>query len=93
MFLNQSEASIRYTQGKLVVREAEEFRTFLLHFIYHHNSYLFSGIPQIYVRDREGGGAGRAAAPPLLLRSAACFVLLAPAGFFISFIRRNEENY
>ena len=22
---------------------------FLLHFIHHHNSYLFSGIPQIYV--------------------------------------------
>ena len=27
------------------------------------------------------------------LRSAACFVLPAPAEFFISFIRRNEENY
>ena len=27
------------------------------------------------------------------LRSAACFVLPAPAEFFISFIKRNEENY
>ena len=34
---------------KFVVREAGDFRTFLLHFIYHHNSYLLSGIPQIYV--------------------------------------------
>ena len=27
------------------------------------------------------------------LRSTACFVLPAPAEFFISFIKRNEENY
>ena len=34
---------------KFVVREAGDFRTFLLHVIYHHSSYLFSYIPQIYV--------------------------------------------
>ena len=32
-------------------------------------------------------------ARPLRLRSAACFILPAPPEFFISFIRRNEENY
>ena len=42
VFLNQSEAS-------KIVREAGVFRTFLFDFVYPHNSYLFSGIPQIYV--------------------------------------------
>ena len=35
--------------SKFVVREAGDFRTFLLHIIYHHNSYLFFYIPQIHV--------------------------------------------
>ena len=35
--------------SKFVVREAGDFLTFLLHIIYHHNSYLFSDIPQIYI--------------------------------------------
>ena len=44
---------VRYMQGnlhnsKFVVCEAGDFRTFLLHFMYHHNSYSFSGISQIY---------------------------------------------
>ena len=42
------------TRGNLhnsifIVREARVFRTFLFDFIYPHNSYLFSGIPQINV--------------------------------------------
>ena len=32
-----------------IVREAGVFRTFMFDFIYPHNSYLFSGIPQINV--------------------------------------------
>ena len=45
---------VRCTQGnlhnsKFVVREAGDFRTFLFDFIYPHNSYLFSDIPQINV--------------------------------------------
>ena len=48
--------------SRFIVREAGVFRTFLLDFIYPHNSYLFSGIPQINVaadknkiNDRGGG--------------------------------------
>ena len=45
---------VRCTQGnlhnsKFVVRKAGDFRTFLLHFIYHHNSNVLSGIPKMYV--------------------------------------------
>ena len=36
-------------KSKFDVCETGDFRTFLLRFIYHHNSYLFSGIPQMYV--------------------------------------------
>ena len=35
--------------SRFIVREARVFRTFLFDFIYPHNSYLFSGIPQINV--------------------------------------------
>ena len=35
--------------SRFIVREAGVFRTFLFHFIYPHNSYLFFGIPQINV--------------------------------------------
>ena len=49
--------------SRFIVREAGVFRTFLFDFIYPHNSYLFSGIPQINVaadknkiNDRGGGG-------------------------------------
>ena len=34
-----------------IVREAGVFRTFMFDFIYPHNSYLFSGIPQMNVAD------------------------------------------
>ena len=45
---------VRCTRGNLhnlrfIVREAGVFRTFMFDFIYPHNSYLFSGIPQINV--------------------------------------------
>ena len=35
--------------SRFIVREAGVFRTFLFDFIYPHNSYLVSGIPQINV--------------------------------------------
>ena len=35
--------------SRFIAREARVFRTFLFDFIYPHNSYLFSGIPQINV--------------------------------------------
>ena len=51
--------------SRFIVREAGVFRTFLFDFIYPHNSYLFSGIPQINVaadknkiNDRGGGTLG-----------------------------------
>ena len=36
---------------RLIVREAGVFETFMFYFIHPHNSYLFSGIPQINVAD------------------------------------------
>ena len=52
--------------SRFIVREAGVFRTFLFDFIYPHNSYLVSGIPQINVaadknkiNDPRGGGTLR----------------------------------